>query len=94
MNFVENEKLELKAFMNMFVAIKKLSTIYSLEQAVDVLDAYFKTNDEKYLPKEKEIRNFIVDSHMRDVIFPLVDGKYAHLMDFVDELCQTNKRRR
>ena len=85
-----NENIE--ALMNMFVAIKKLCVFYSLDQAVEVLDIYFKTNDPTYITNESNIRTFVVNSNIREMIFPLVDGKYNHLIDFINGLYPTNTK--
>ena len=72
-------------YNDLLIAIKKLSVFYSIDQAVDVLDIYFKTNDEGCLPVTEGIRDYIKNSNLREKIFPLVDGKYNHLMDFIND---------
>ena len=94
MKYARDEKENLKALMNMFVAINKLSESYSFEQAIDILDGYFKTNDEKYLTTFGGIREFVVKSNMREKILPMIDGKYKHLEDFIVDLSSTNKKSR
>ena len=96
MNMLNENETEqtknLKALMDMFVAIKKLNVYYTFDQSVDILDIYFNTNDPKYITTYDDIRNFVVSSQMRDKIFPLVDGKYNHLFDFINELYPANKK--
>lgn len=88
------EKENLIALMNMFMTIKKLTKYYSFDQAVDVMDIYFKTNDQRYLTKEDGIREFVVNNNIREKIFPIIDGNYQHLMDFIDEFGSSNKKSR
>ena len=90
MDFPSNDKVELKAYMNMFVAINMLTKMYSLDQAIDVLDIYFKTGDSNYLTTEDNIRDFVVSSNIRATIFPLMEG-YPHLADFIDDVCTAKK---
>ena len=85
MDYEEKENSTLKGAMNMFVALSKLSKIYSFDQAVDVMDIYLKTNDPKYLTPEYGIRDFVVDNGIRDAINPLTEGK-DHLMDYLEEV--------
>ena len=80
------EKTELIAIMNMFVAIKKLCKHYTFDQAIDVLDMYFKTDDPVYLTNSDDIRNFIVNNNIRSTIYPLIEGKYKHLYEYIESL--------
>ena len=77
---------------NMFVAIKMLTKYYTFDQAIDVLDNYFKTNDENFITIEDGIRQFVIDNRIRDIIFPLVNGRYNHLFDFINEICAQHEK--
>lgn len=85
MNYKEKENSTLKGAMNMFVAINKLCSLYTFEQAVDIMDIYFKTDDSKYIPSELGIRDYVVNNGIRDAINPLTEGK-DHLMDYLEEI--------
>ena len=83
MSYIEDDNVELKAIMNMFVAIDKLSKVLSFEQSIDALDIYFKTGNSKYITNQNGIREFVENSNIREYIFPVIDGKYDHLYDFI-----------
>lgn len=95
MESMNNRKRKLIALMDMFVAIKKLSKGYqSYDHAVDALDLYFKTNDPRYITTFGGIRDFVLESNIRNEIFPLIDGKYDHLDDFIKSLLQKEEKRK
>ena len=85
MSYFSDERVELKALMNLFIAISKLSKYYSFDQAIDVLDIYFKTNNEKVLTENDDIRYFVVSNNIRDFVYPLIVNEYDGLYEFLNQ---------
>lgn len=91
MSYLEDEREELQAMMNMFVAIKKLKTIYSMDQAIDIMDEYLKTGNEKVLMNLDDTREFVKNSNFRDTFLPIYDEGYDHLHDYINDICPSKK---
>ena len=86
MSYTNEERENVKAMMNLFVAINKLSSIYTIDQSIDVLDIYFVTGQAEYISSQDGIRDFIVNSNLREEFLPIYSEGYNHLADYIDSL--------
>ena len=88
MSFIKEERPDVKSLISLFVFIDKLSSMYTIDQAIDVLDAYFKSGDQNLLPPQNGIRETIVKSNIKDFCLPIYEN-YNHLYDYVNDMVPT-----
>lgn len=85
MKNISEERENVRTLINLFSAINKLNKMYTLDQAIDVLDIYFKTGDSTCITSEDGIREFVVNSHIREKLLPSLEN-YNHLAELIDEI--------
>ena len=90
---IEEADPNVVAIMNLFVTINKLTKFYDINQAIDVLDIYFKTGDIGYITKSNDVRDFVANIKLRETMLPLIGDNYNHLSDYISELCSSEKRK-
>ena len=86
MSYFEEEKEEIRALVDLFDTIKGINKSCSLDQAVDIMDMYLRTGDEKYLTKEDNIRDNVVKSNIRETFYPIYEEGYEHLSDYIEDM--------
>ena len=82
---VSKEKVYFDAYAALFDAIRKLCVFYRFDQAVEIMDIYFKDGDVKVLTRESGIRDFVVASNLREVLYPVITEKSGDLYGFFNE---------
>ena len=82
---VSKEKVYFDAYAALFDAIRKLCVFYRFDQAVEIMDIYFKDGDVKVITRESGIRDFVVASNLREVLYPVITEKSGDLYGFFNE---------
>lgn len=86
MSYFEEEKEGIRALVDLFGTIKGINKSCSLDQAVDIMDMYLRTGDEKFLTKEDNIRDNVVKSNIRETFYPIYEEGYEHLSDYIEDM--------
>lgn len=84
MSYINEERPNVKAMMDLFVAINELCKYYTLDQAIDVLDIYLKTGNSKNISAFGEVREYVENSNILETFQPIYDEGYNHLHDYLD----------
>ena len=84
-------KLDFMTLMNLFLTINKLRVFNTIDQSIDILDVYLKTGDAGVLTTFDNIREFVVNSGIRENILPIYET-YPHLADFLNEIAPMKKK--
>ena len=82
---VSKEKVYFDAYVSLFDAIRKLCVFYRFDQAVEIMNMYLKDGDVKVLTRENGIRDFVVASNLREILYPVITEKYGDLYGFFNE---------
>ena len=80
------------AVMDLFVAIDKLLYNMPADQAIDAMDKYLKTGDMEDI-LSYNIRDFIIKTNLREKILPIINGRYNHLYDYLNEFCSISEKK-
>ena len=86
MSYIDEERPNIKAMMNLFVTINKLTKNNTMDQAIDILDMYLKTGNSKYITIYDGIREYVENSNILETFQPIYDAGYNHLQDYLNDL--------
>ena len=80
------EKEYLIALSDLFKAIRSLCKYYRLDQAIEIMELYMKSNNATYLTMGDNIRGFVTQSNIRNLIYPVIVQDYDGLHDFFNQM--------
>ena len=92
MGYNNVQRPNIEAMMNLFVTLNELKQTGSIDHAIDTLDIYLRTGDEKVLPSFDNMREKVANSNFREYFEPIYENGYDHLYYYLDDIAPQKGR--